>query len=80
MNALFPDEQRLPAPYVRPQQAQQRPPTEYENRLGDALEAAFADGAWELDALVARLNAAGVRTPEGGEWTLENFDTVLRRL
>ena len=80
MSALFPDDHRLPAPYVRPQQAQRRPPTPYENRLGDALEAAFAAGAWELDALVARLNAQGVPTPDGGEWTVENFEPIVRQL
>lgn len=78
--SLFPDEHRLPAPYVNPRQAQRRAPTEYENLLGDALEAAFAAGAWELSALVERLNAAGLRTPQGGAWTLDNLDPILRSL
>lgn len=77
---LFPDESRLPAPYMNPRQAQRREPTDYENLLGDALEAAFADGAWELDALVARLNADGIRTPEGKAWTTEEFDRVIHAL
>ncbi|MGE5145361.1 MAG: recombinase-like helix-turn-helix domain-containing protein, partial [Candidatus Eiseniibacteriota bacterium] len=34
--------------YCNPVQAQRRPPTDYENRLGDALEAAFADGIHDL--------------------------------
>ena len=78
--SLFPDEHRLPAPYVNPQQARRRPPSEYENRLGDALEAAFSAGAWELHALVERLNAAGLRTPEGSEWTPDNLEPILRSL
>ena len=76
----FPDESRLPAPYVIPRQAQRREPTDYENLLGDALEAAFASGAWELDALVARLNADGIRTPEGEQWTTANLEPILQTL
>lgn len=77
---IFPDENRLPAPFMNPHQAQLRAPTDYENLLGDALEAAFADGAWELDALVARLNADGIRTPEGKAWTAGEFEAVIRKL
>jgi hypothetical protein len=77
---LFPDESRLPPPYLNPRQAQRRAPSDYENRLGDALEAAFAVGAWDLDALVARLNAAGIRTPDGGEWTTSNFESIVKSL
>jgi hypothetical protein len=77
---LFPEESRLPEPYVNPRQAQRRPPTDYENLLGDALEAAFAAGAWELDQLVARLNADGIRTPEGREWTVDTFESTIKSL
>jgi hypothetical protein len=76
----FPEESRLAPPYTNPRQAQRRAPTDYENRLGDALEAAFAAGAWELDALLARLNAEGIRTPDGREWTPANFESILERL
>ena len=78
--SLLPEESRLPAPYVEPRQAQRRPPSDYENLLGDALEAAFAAGAWELEALVARLNADGMRAPDGREWTVANFESILERL
>jgi len=78
--SLFPEESRLPAPYTNPHQARRRAPTDYENMLGDALEAAFSAGAWELDALVARLNADGIRTPDGREWTVENFESIVKGL
>ena len=78
--SFFPDESRLPPPYLEPRQAQRRPPTDYENLLGDALEAAFAAGAWELEALVARLNADGIRTPEGRAWTAPELDAILQAL
>jgi hypothetical protein len=77
---LFPEESRLPELYMNPQQAQRRAPTDYENLLADAVEAAFTAGAWELDALVARLNADGIRTPSGAEWTTENFEKTLNAL
>jgi len=76
----FPDESRLPAPYVNPHQARTHPPTVYENELGDALEGAFAAGIWDLDALVERLNETGLRTPEGQAWTPGRFQAVMARL
>jgi hypothetical protein len=78
--SLFPEESRLPPLSMNPRQAQRRPPSDYENLLGDALEAAFAAGAWELDALIARLNADGIRTPDGREWTVANFESILAGL
>lgn len=77
---LFPEESRTPAPYMDPHQARRRAPTAYENELADALEAAFGDDVRELDALVARLNADGVRTPDGLEWTSDRFQSVMQRL
>jgi len=55
-------------------------PTEYENRLGDALETVFESGAVELPDVVAGLNALGVRTPDGRPWTPESFQVELKRL
>jgi hypothetical protein len=77
---IFPDESRLPPPYMEPRQAQRREPTDYENKLGDAIEAAFAGGAWEPAALVERLNASGIRTPDGSKWTVTNFRDVIDEL
>ena len=78
--SLFPEESRLPAPYMNPRQAQRRTPSDYENLLADAIEAAFAAGVGELDALVARLNEDGIRTPEGEAWTASSFEEALKRL
>jgi hypothetical protein len=78
--SLFPEESRLPPLSTNPRQAQRRAPSDYENLLGDALEAAFAAGAWELDALVAKLNADGIRTPDGHEWSAANFEQIISRL
>lgn len=78
--SLFPDESRLPPLFLQPRQAQPRPPTAYENLLGDALEAAFGAGATELEQVVARLNADGIRTPQGGAWTVDNFESILKSL
>jgi hypothetical protein len=77
---LFPDSERIPKPYAEWRQSASRAPTDYENQLGDAIEAAFADGAWELQALIARLNADCIRTPEGTAWTEERFRVVMAAL
>jgi hypothetical protein len=78
--SLFPEEARLPEPYLEPLQTQRHAPTDYENRLADALEAAFAAGVRELDELLARLNANGMRTPEGSEWTAADFESIIEKL
>jgi len=56
------------------------PPTEYENRLGDALEACFADGIADLEPLIARLNEVGVLAPDGQAWTTGSFEREMDRL
>ncbi len=66
--------------YLEPVQFRTAPPTDYENALGDALEAAFADGIDALEPLVARLNEAGVHAPDGAPWTPETFETEIKRL
>lgn len=78
--SLFPDPSRLGPAWLEPHQARKRPPTDYENLLGDAIEAAFAAGAWELPALVARLNADGIRMPDGSAWTEASFKAVMAEL
>jgi hypothetical protein len=80
LRKMFPDPSREPAPRNDPAQAAHRAATDYETHLGNAIEAAFADGAWELPALVARLNADCIRAPDGAEWTEQSFQSVIARL
>ena len=61
-------------------QTRPAPPTEYECRLGDALEQVFGDGAETLADVVAKLNALGVRTPAGAPWDEATFEAEIRRL
>ncbi|MSQ51760.1 MAG: hypothetical protein EXR28_07715 [Betaproteobacteria bacterium] len=70
----------MPKPYSEWRQSASRAPTDYENQLGDAIEAAFSDGAWELPALISRLNADCIRTPEGAAWTEDRFRAVIAAL
>lgn len=80
MRALFPESARIPAPYLAPQQAQRRPPTDYENRLGNALEAAFGAGAADPASVAAHFNARGFRTAGGEPWTAEALRAALAEL
>jgi len=65
-------------PYLDPHQTREHEPTAWQTELAGAIEAAFAKGAYELDALVAGLNASRVRPPTGGDWTAENFTALMR--
>ncbi|MSQ72531.1 MAG: hypothetical protein EXR27_14760 [Betaproteobacteria bacterium] len=76
----FPHDAALPPPYLQARQAQRSPPNHYENLLGDAIEAAFGAGIWDLPGVVARLNQEGVRTPNGDTWTDERFEAVMAQL
>ena len=77
---IFPDPSRIPPLYHEANQAQQRAPTDYENLLADAIEAAFLAGVWELEPLVARLNAEGVKMADGRDWTVSSFEAEIARL
>jgi hypothetical protein len=48
--------------------------------LGDAIERAFGQGLWELDALVAQLNKTGPLGPNGAPWTAESYQAVIHTL
>jgi hypothetical protein len=61
-------------------QTRAAPPSEYENRLGDALVECFAAGIEEPGALVARLNEIGVQAPDGTAWTVASFEREMARL
>lgn len=66
--------------YLEPHQARRRPPTPYEDQLGDAIERAFAAGAHELPALIEQLNATGPASERGERWTEESFKALMARL
>jgi hypothetical protein len=66
--------------YLDPYQARKRPPTSYEDLLGDAIERAFGAGLWDLDALVAQLNKTGPLGPNGAPWTAESYQAVMKTL
>ena len=61
-------------------QTRAAPPSEYENRLGDALVECFAAGLDALEPLVARLNEMGVMAPGGAPWTAASFEREMARL
>ena len=65
---------------IEPWQFREAAPTDYEDRLSGALEAAFAAGIHELPALAAALNEAGFKTPDGEAWTEANFPAAMQRL
>ena len=55
-------------------------PSDYETRLGDALEAAFAAGQHEIADLVKTLNASGLRAADSMAWTEASFAAEMERL
>jgi hypothetical protein len=61
-------------------QTRAAPPSEYENRLGDALVECFSAGIETVDALVKRLNETGVQAPDGSPWTTASFEREMARL
>jgi hypothetical protein len=66
--------------YLDPHQARQRPPTQFEDLLGDAIERAYADGIHDLQGLVAYLNASGAPAENGQPWTESSFAALMARL
>ncbi len=61
-------------------QTRAAPPSEYENRLADALVECFGAGIEEIAVLVTRLNAMGVQAPDGTPWTAASFEREMARL
>ena len=61
-------------------QTRAAPPTEHQNRLGDALERVFARGVESLPEVVAQLNAEGSRDAVGEPWTEASFQECMKRL
>ena len=67
--------------YLNPHQARRRPPTQYEDLLGDAIERAFAAGVHDLAGLVAHLNRTGPGCPSNdGVWTETLYQEEIARL
>lgn len=67
--------------YLNPHQARRRPPTQYEDLLGDSIERAFASGIHDLSELVAYLNRTGPGCPSnGGIWTEALYQEEIARL
>lgn len=67
--------------YLNPHQARRRPPTQYEDLLGDSIERAFGAGIHDLSGLVAHLNRSGPGCPYNqGVWTEENYQQEIARL
>lgn len=66
--------------YLQPHQARQRPPTTYEDLLGDAIERAFAAGIHDLPGLVEQLNQSGLATPSGQPWTEAGYREAMAAL
>lgn len=61
-------------------QTRSRPPTAYENLLGDAIERAYAEGLHNLEALVEYLNHSGPPRPDGQPWTTASYPVEIARL
>ena len=61
-------------------QTRAAPPTEHENRLGDALEQIFALGSESLPDIIRQLNAGGVLDPSGEPWTEASFQHCMKNL
>lgn len=66
--------------YLEPHQARRRPPTAFEDLLGDAIERAYADGVHDLPGLVACLNRTGPSAENGQPWTESSFAALMARL
>lgn len=71
---------QAPDRYLQPRQAQYRPPTSYEDLLGDAIERAFAAGIHDLAGLVESLNRQGTTTRAGQPWTEDNYGPEIAAL
>lgn len=65
---------------LEPVQSRLTPATNYENAFADELEAIYGRGVHNLAGVVAALNEAGVRPPDGADWTEETFTGELARL
>jgi len=61
-------------------QTRDHAPTAYENRLGDAIEAAFEAGADSALAMAEHLNRQGLLAPDGAPWSAASFEAAMHEL
>ncbi len=66
--------------YNATHQTRSAPPSAWEDQLGDAIEAAFAQGIHDLTALVAELSRAGLTDADGQPWTTQRYEQAMARL
>jgi len=66
--------------YLQPHQARLRPPTAFEDLLGDTIERAYAEGIHDLPGLVSYLNRTGPSAENGQPWTESSFTALMARL
>jgi len=55
-------------------------PTEFENRLSEALTEIFGADIDQLPKVIAKLNEMGVQAPYGAAWTEDSFQAEMKRL
>lgn len=54
-------------------------PDAFEANLADVLMSIFAEGIWQLQAIVVELGARGCRDADGAPWTEISFSKQLER-
>ena len=60
-------------------QTRAAPPTDFENRVGDALEQAFAQGAESLQEVLAAFAKIDLKDERGQPWTEASLQEWLRQ-
>lgn len=66
--------------YLEVHQTHPQPFTPYETKLAGSIMEIFRRGTHDLPGLVQGLNDLGLHSPDGGEWTEENFRDEMRRM
>ena len=66
--------------YLQPHQARLRPPTPYEDLLGDSLERAFAQALHDAAGIANYLNKVGPPPQSADSWTEAVFVQEMARL
>lgn len=61
-------------------QTRAAPPSDYENKLGDALEEAFKRKIHDLDGIIKVIEEQAVPNPQGASWSVASLTAELARL